>query len=192
MKKGFTLAELLIALAILGVIATFTIPKVLQSQQSAKSNAIAKEVAAIVSSAYANYRIKNTVDANTGMDDLIQFINYVKWDSGATVDDVPTYGPKPCSGGAMCFVLHNGAMFWYIWDEDFGGTATTNAIRFSIDPDGVYSGNSADGPSKSVQFLLYTDGKIRTWGSTLPNTYSDFMGPTGPNASLDPSWFSWN
>ena len=30
---GFTLAELLVAIGILGVIATFTIPKVLQAQQ---------------------------------------------------------------------------------------------------------------------------------------------------------------
>lgn len=37
MHKGFTLAELLIALAILGVIATFTIPKVLQSSRTAQA-----------------------------------------------------------------------------------------------------------------------------------------------------------
>ncbi|MBL8031855.1 MAG: prepilin-type N-terminal cleavage/methylation domain-containing protein [Candidatus Doudnabacteria bacterium] len=41
--KGFTLAELLIALVILGVIATFTIPKVLYANQNTKYNAIAKE-----------------------------------------------------------------------------------------------------------------------------------------------------
>ncbi len=40
--KGFTLAELLMALAILGVIATFTIPKILGAQQSSSSNAKAK------------------------------------------------------------------------------------------------------------------------------------------------------
>lgn len=34
---GFTLAELLIALGILGVIATFTIPKILSAQQDSKT-----------------------------------------------------------------------------------------------------------------------------------------------------------
>ena len=43
--QGFTLAELLIALTILGVIAIFTIPKVLQSQQDTRYSAAAKEVA---------------------------------------------------------------------------------------------------------------------------------------------------
>jgi len=42
-KKGFTLTELLIALVILGVIATFTIPKVLQNQQNSKKWALFKE-----------------------------------------------------------------------------------------------------------------------------------------------------
>ena len=55
--RGFTLAELLIALAILGVIATFTIPKILDSGTDSKRNAIAKEIAATVSGAYQNYKI---------------------------------------------------------------------------------------------------------------------------------------
>lgn len=45
-QPGFTLAELLIALAILGVIATFTIPKILQAQQNQEKHAIYKETIA--------------------------------------------------------------------------------------------------------------------------------------------------
>ena len=59
--RGFTLAELLIALAILGVIATFAIPKVLNSQQDGKLNAIGKETAAALSEAYQVYRLNSTV-----------------------------------------------------------------------------------------------------------------------------------
>lgn len=43
-RLGFTLAELLIALLILGVIATFSIPKVLYASQNGKKIAILKEV----------------------------------------------------------------------------------------------------------------------------------------------------
>ncbi|HEY9745532.1 MAG TPA: prepilin-type N-terminal cleavage/methylation domain-containing protein [Oculatellaceae cyanobacterium] len=49
---GFTLAELLIALSILGLIATFTIPKVLVAQQDMTYRANAKDVAAAISAAY--------------------------------------------------------------------------------------------------------------------------------------------
>lgn len=47
-QKAFTLAELLIALAILGVIATFTIPKVLTANQNGTFKAIGKETAAML------------------------------------------------------------------------------------------------------------------------------------------------
>lgn len=46
---GFTLAELLISLAILGIIATFTIPKLLMNQRVSAYNASAKESAASIS-----------------------------------------------------------------------------------------------------------------------------------------------
>ena len=46
--KGFTLAELLIALLIIAEIATFTIPKVLTSQYDARRKAVFKEVIGMV------------------------------------------------------------------------------------------------------------------------------------------------
>lgn len=49
-ENGFTLAELLIALAILGVIATFTIPKVLNSQQDGQKSAVFRETIAALES----------------------------------------------------------------------------------------------------------------------------------------------
>ncbi len=44
--RGFTLAELLVSLLILGEIATFSIPKILTAQQNAQKNAVFKELIA--------------------------------------------------------------------------------------------------------------------------------------------------
>jgi prepilin-type N-terminal cleavage/methylation domain-containing protein len=49
---GFTLAELLIALAILGVISTFTIPKLLTASANQKRNAILKECIGVIQETY--------------------------------------------------------------------------------------------------------------------------------------------
>src|SRR5687768_5229337 len=120
-KTGFTLAELLIALAILGVIATFTIPKVLQSQSDGKYKAVAKEAAATISAAYDAYKLKTTPTAATRSDDLTPFMNYVKVDSTTWSDDVPGAGAWQCGGN--CLLLHNGAILAFNPGETFNGTA---------------------------------------------------------------------
>jgi prepilin-type N-terminal cleavage/methylation domain-containing protein len=63
--SGFTLAELLIALAILGVIATFTIPKVLQSQQNGQKIAIFKETIAAIQQAQDKEQLEGGVTPTT-------------------------------------------------------------------------------------------------------------------------------
>ncbi|MEB3285996.1 MAG: type II secretion system protein [Vampirovibrionales bacterium] len=50
--KAFTLAELLIALIILGVIATFTIPKILTAQEDQKKTAVFKECIDTIQQSY--------------------------------------------------------------------------------------------------------------------------------------------
>ena len=189
---GFTLAELLIALAILGVIATFTIPKVLSSQQNSKSVAAAKEVASMISGAYQVYQQSNTPPSTMRAVALSPYMNYVSVDtSGTQVDAIPTSGANTCDSTNVCIKLHNGGTLWFddVWG--FGGTASTNALEFAFDPDGQYSGSTADGPGKSVQFVLYYNGALTTRGQAR-SVSCDGGGCWGPNASLDPSWFSWN
>lgn len=190
--SGFTLAELLIALAILGVVATFTIPKVLVAQQNQTSKAIAKEAAATISAAYQAYKLTHTITAITGCGDLTPYMNYVKVDTSTLMDDINNSGSNQCSSTDSCLILHNGSAIMYCNNADdyFGGTASTNAIFLQLDPDARYGG-STTGPSKSVLFFLYPSGRLATIGTILPNTVTSGGSPQSAWAAGDPSWFSW-
>lgn len=189
-QAGFTLAELLIALAILGVIATFTIPKVLNSQQSGEWNASAKEVAGMLSGALAAERQQNGINASTGTVDLTPYFNYVKIDTH-TIDSQQGQGSWPCGFGTIrCLRMHSGGVLLYMNDHTFSGTSNLNAISFMYDPDGVYSG-STTGNGKGIWFILYTNGRLTTNENVLPGT-TDSNGAINPSGFGDAPWFSWN
>ena len=155
-SKAFTLAELLIALAILGVIATFTIPKILESGSDSKFNSIAKEAAGMVSGAYQNYKLENTASASTTFGDLTPYMNYVKVDTAILID--ATYNSTTADCGTVntdCIVLHNGAILLYI-TSSFTDTSSTSALIFNIDPDGKVTTTGAAGtPGKALPVSLY-------------------------------------
>ena len=175
---AFTLAELLIALAILGVIATFTIPKILDSGSSSERNSIALETVATVTGALQNARLDGSLSAATKMMDLTQYMNYVRLQTTGSVDDAPTYGTFSCSAGNHgCTVLHNGGVLFYLTDAQpsavFGGTTATDYVTFGVDPDGTANGQTA------TSFVIFYNGRLTQWG-----IYSGVP-------ARDASWFSW-
>lgn len=188
---GFTLAELLIALAILGVIATFTIPKVLNSQQSAQNISIAKESFATVSQACQNYKIENQATANTGWSDFTQYFNYVSIIT-TSVDGSPCFGADvDCSvAGTECFKIHNGAVLWAYSNRNFGGTDLTNGFRFWVDPDGSVTGGAGD-EGKSVAGVIYYNGFTTTTNHTKAGS-TDSIGAFATAPCGMPDWFSWD
>ncbi len=190
-SHGFTLAELLIALMILGVIAVFTIPKVLQVQQESKFKSIGKEAAATYSAAYIAYKQQNTPIATTDPRALIPYINYVQYDTSSTVDSVQTLGSLTCSSTNPCLRMHNGAVLFVEGATSFGGTNPNNMVWVCVDPDGQYSGTT-NGPGKALQFGLYYSGRITTRGTLHPNSFNSGGGPVAAVPVYDPPWFSWD
>ena len=185
LRAGFTLAELLIALAILGVIATFTIPKILTSSEDSRYRSVAKESIAMVSGAYNTYKLNRTPSSTTSFGNLTAYMNYIATDTATTIDsNGGGAGTIPCSNW-YCLKLHNGA---YIYDinSNFGGSSATNAMVFYLDPDGRVSSK------RSVLVYLYYDGKVRTWASIEPNTDVGALGTFNPTPSADPTWFGWD
>lgn len=127
---GFTLAELLSALAILGVIATFTIPKVLQGQQDQRRIAIFKETIASVHQALYNDWVL-TGGEMTSHDRAILFanLNYIK----QCPTDAAAEGCHPSMVGGVndpALVMHNGAVVGDLdgYNMSFGPGARVAAI----------------------------------------------------------------
>jgi type II secretory pathway pseudopilin PulG len=180
----------LIALAILGVIATFTIPKIFSGQQNGQNNAKAHEVAAMISGAFVQAQQAGIVTSTTKPSDLTPYMNYMSLDSSGTViDSVPTGSTSVCNAGTPCIKLHNGGMLWLFNTESFGGVTPVNVIAFRFDPDlSNNTTSTADGPLKAVEFELYYNGQITSRGLIKSGT----TGSSGGYAVIaDPSWFSW-
>ena len=190
-QAAFTLAELLVALVILGLIATFAIPKVLQSQQDTKFKSIAKETAATLSSAYQAYKLQNN-PATTTPTALMAYMNYVSVDTSSTLDGAPVDGgfTYDCGGAptTRCLKLHNGASLFFWSDDCFSGTSNLHIIWYLLDPDGKLTTNG-----DSVWYALYYTGNILSMGS-LRSGSTDCGGTVhgSGSSSFDPSWFSWS
>jgi type II secretory pathway pseudopilin PulG len=191
---GFTLAEVLIALLILGEIATFTIPKVINSQQRNSYNAIAKEAAGTISDAFQKYRNSSGASAYATTTDLTQYFNYIKMDTSSLIDDLTTSSSITCSASDPCFRLANGAIIHH-WGDRLCVSSNT-AIPFEVDPDGNYSGTT-NGAGKSIRFWIYSNGRLTTEGALSTNTQWAGGGTTTCDHSRsatpanDPTWFSW-
>ncbi len=181
-RFGFTLAELLIALAILGVIATFTIPKILSAQQNEQYKATAKENIGMLAVAYQQYQLQNGYSTGTGVKDLTPYMNYAALDtSGAQVDDDQLGGTETCDAGNPCVRMHNGSTMRFGAGDSFGGTAATSAVIVHIDPDGRLSNNRA------LAIFLYYNGKLADEGNILPGSGGGF----NPDPNKVPPWFTW-
>jgi len=194
--QAFTLAELLIALAILGVIAMFTIPKILQAQQNSAWKSMAKEAAAMAAGSIKAYQMDNTLDGLTRTRDLTTYLNYVSINTvGLQIDHAPGYSDIPCDTNNRCLILHNGGVLLYNQGNRFANTTAcpaNNFVYFLFDPDGEYS-NSTTGPGKSVWFMVFCNGRVTTMAEKLPGqeTCNNSGVCNDWASSPDPDWFSW-
>lgn len=193
LKAGFSLAELLLAMLILAVIATFSIPKVLHAQSNNAWNAAAKEAAAALSEAYMMYRLEKAPSAATTPADLTHYLNYVAVDTQTDIDHLPTYiGPLDCgSADRHCLRLHNGSILRITEFNHFCSENPNQYIFFVFDPDGKYSG-APDGPGGSIQINVYYNGRINISSEVAAGDDSCLNSiPQGWGPDPASPWFSW-
>jgi prepilin-type N-terminal cleavage/methylation domain-containing protein len=189
--NAFTIAELLIALVILAVIATFTIPKVLSSQQNSSWNASTKEIMAAVTNARSILQANGLLNANTRMADITPYLNYVSVDTTSVIDQ--QYNAATVSldcSTASCLKFANGGVMRYSANAYFAGTDTTNALWFEFDPDGRVTDGTTNGAGKAINFRIYYNGKVRTRGTIDMQTCNSAV-CLDPDTTYDAPWFSW-
>jgi prepilin-type N-terminal cleavage/methylation domain-containing protein len=158
LERGFTLAEVLIVLGLLGLIATFAIPKVMQAQGTAESTSKLKETVATLEAAWSELKTQNsfTVDAPL-YDSLITTLNDARHDTGPAGDLLGA--GHPCAAVTGYVQLATGVVVTglYNTDDHFKLQSTVMPQPSSI------GGVTGDEPSN--YFLCI-----------------DINGPSGPNA----------
>jgi prepilin-type N-terminal cleavage/methylation domain-containing protein len=191
-KPGFTLAEIVVAMGVLGVISTFNVTKVLTAQQATRNTALAKEAASTITGAYQEYNRNNRQSTNTTLVNIMTYVNSAKLDTTSTVQRIEPWGAtanKACTSPTVCYQLNNGAIIFGTDDHHFSVNDSLHSITFSFDPD-------AGGPEIGVTFYLYYNGRFTSQKTMANNTVICWYGPTcatyTPIATGDPSWFRWN
>jgi prepilin-type N-terminal cleavage/methylation domain-containing protein len=143
--RGFTLSELLVSIAVLGFIATFTIPKVLQGFTTQREKAVLKETYASVTSLLVEATQTTTVNgsvASEWFEKRLQYVALCPWNQPATLT-------CPILGGSIDnwvsrLMLPNGAVVSLPSNGPSG-----DMINFAIDFNGKAPPNSARNSSSS-------------------------------------------
>lgn len=174
---GFTLAELLIALLILGVISAFTIPKILANQQNQEKKAVMRETIAALSEVIYTGKMKGEITTSNAFQYVLDHVNALKL--------CPTNSlTEGCAVAAMYqettpgFTLPNGA--WV----SVNSAVETDVKRMHID------WNGSDGPNAWGP----TGDTIHVLGGITNTTYANGRGPVRPGTVVawDDSSSNWD
>lgn len=161
-KKGFTLSELLVSLAVLGLIAAFAVPKVLTSVGNSTLLANAKEALSTISGSYealkADYdgMIPTTLGNNltTGVPSKMSYAQIGTYTQGAfgTVD---AFAAAAAVAGLNSVRFANNAIVTFDTRDTFvaGALGTIGRTVYNVDPDGT-------GPNKGFTVILGYDGRV--------------------------------
>ncbi len=179
-KKGFTLAETLITLGIIGVISALTIPTLVMNYQSkvriTQLQKVYNDISNAAVAALADERVDSLdytyvyEDINGAIDFLEKYLNVAKRCDGTNLDDcmAGTYSSLDGTAsaavadviheGSQCVALTSGASVCVVYVSAGDGYNSHGEISFVIDVNGPGAPNT--NAIDLFQFLMYSDGTI--------------------------------
>ncbi len=175
-KAGFTLAELLVSLGVIGIIAALAIPKILTASNDSVSNAKVHKATQAVVNGYEKWKQNNGDSLGMTGADLMTFVNYSSLiTDGRIVDIHPGSGNFTCSTtltttsgnlAGPCYQMQDGSMVYFMGHTGVAFTASdTSVLYFAVDPDAIESGsNTQDNSGIATAFFLYKNGRLRERG----------------------------
>ena len=180
-RLGFTLAEVLVTLGIIGVVAALTTPALIQNVGNAKVGPKLQKAKATFETAAEMMLTENnantiraiSTDATNLGKELSKFMKITPNDTTITYlryTGNSSYGTMPNSG-IKRFDSDDG-LIYYI---NILAKRAVDTNNYADIPNNVYTGvvrvdiNGADGPNRMgkdlFQFALYNDGTLRPWGA---------------------------
>jgi prepilin-type N-terminal cleavage/methylation domain-containing protein len=170
-SSGFSLIEIMVAIVLLGVLASILLPTLKTDISTEKNRGITLDAVAELAQAYVKYQKDALPDATTSADDLVQEMNFIRIinDSSYNVQVAEATSPlpcttlapcalwvSPCDAATPCVLLQNGALIQYDVDLTFAGTGyNSNALHFVVDPD-------ADGDETATSLVMFFSGRMTT------------------------------
>jgi hypothetical protein len=187
----FSLAGLFVALLVLVFVTKVIISTgvgLSRYLQGGKYNKAVISVAEHVIVAFEAHKAEQKLTADTTMGDLTPYLPYVRVETAGDIDNYYTLVRSACTAKAPCLRMKDGSVLQY-YPYRFGGTATTNAIIFQVDPDGKVTDDTTNGLGKAAQLILYNSGRIFPRGSHPKNTCTgDGLGCYDEDPNADPPW----
>ena len=190
MKKGFTLAEVLITLAIIGVVAALTIPSVIVKTQQQEFKTAAKKAHSVLSQAVQLTEVKDGYtfkDAGLFVRALMNNMNVVKVEKDFSEQETfNTLHALPYPGSALATRAPTGGTG--VIDPEDTPTLTSASLAVFYTADGMRYHIFEIVPNGMVVFVDVNGDKGPTRFDTLGNDLS-MATCTGPKCdSSNPEW----